>query len=66
MSSLPQDEKDVIEKLFRDRELLELFAASEGIDLEEAEVRKSTALRKLRHPRNSGKLKPFVHYIEEG
>ena len=66
VSSLPQDEKDVIEKLFRDRELLELFAASEGIDLEEAEVRKSTALRKLRHPRNSRKLKPFVHYIEEG
>lgn len=65
VSSLLQDEKDVIEKLFRDRESLELFAAAEGIDLEKAEVRKSTALRKLRHPRNSRKLKPFVHFIEE-
>ena len=65
VSSLLPDEKDVIEKLFRDRESLELFAAAEGIDPEEAEGRKSTALRRLRHPRNSRKLKPFVHYMEE-
>ena len=64
--SLPPNEKDVIEKLFELRMPVEDFAFFFNTTPEETEVWKSTALRRLRHPRNSRKLKPFVHFIEEG
>ena len=64
--SLPPNEKDIIEKLFELRMPVEDFAFFFNTTPEETEVWKSTALRRLRHPRNSRKLKPFVHFIEEG
>lgn len=62
---LSEEEAETLRLIYKDGKTREEIAVARDVELENVKMNEACALRKLRHPASSKRLKPFLKVLDE-
>ena len=62
---LSEDEAETLRLIYKEGKTREEIAAARGVEQDDVRMNEACALRKLRHPASSKRLRPFLKVLDE-